>query len=150
MSPFWRIGGLRRNGFGIALIVWTFFVWVGRLRNIIVDEAAFEWSEAWRPLLVATFIGMAVIATVLLFLLLRASTERFDRQHRWYRRSIMVLAGFGIVVWLVRGPDIAFGEHSVGFIVVHSVLAVVTIGLGLGAIWSQRSKRQANSRELGR
>lgn len=49
------------------------------------------------------------------------------------------LAGFGIVVWTIRGIDIALGEHSVPFVVVHTVLALVTIALGVVVLRSLRS-----------
>lgn len=47
------------------------------------------------------------------------------------RRSsvVIVIAGLHAVVWVVRGVGIALGDRSIGFIVVHIVLAVVSVAL---------------------
>lgn len=43
-----------------------------------------------------------------------------------------------VVYWIVRGFQIGFADHSAGFIVVHSVLAAVSVGLGAWVLGSKR------------
>lgn len=95
-------------------------MWVGRLRNIAADDTLDGWGLAWRTVLAATFVGLALALTYAL--LRRSSATRY---------AALALAGFGIAVWAVRGIDIVLGDHSVGFIAVHMVLALVTIVLGV-------------------
>ena len=99
---------------------WTLFVWVGRLRNIAADETLSGWALAWRAGLSATFVGLALALLFAVFV--RPSATR---------PAALVLATVGIAVWAVRGIDIALGDHSAAFIAVHTVLAIVTIGLGV-------------------
>jgi hypothetical protein len=42
------------------------------------------------------------------------------------------------VVWVVRGATIAFGSRSVGFKVVHVVLAVISVSLASWLIGEMR------------
>ncbi len=111
---------LRPNTPVLVLVAWTWFVWVGRVRNILADDELAGWSMIWRLGLALTFVigGAAALAAVITKPAAIGVTSRF-------------LALFGIVVWLVRGTDIALGDHSAAFIAVHTVLAVVTITLGV-------------------
>ncbi len=120
---------LRPNLPVLALVAWTWFVWVGRVRNIVADDALAGWSMIWRLGLSLTFVigGAAALAAVIAKPAAIGITSRF-------------LALFGIVVWLIRGTDIALGDHSAAFIAVHTVLAVVSITLGVWVL------RKAGSR----
>lgn len=133
--PPWRI---RIQGLGPAtgLTAWTLFVWVGRVRNILADEDLAGWSMTWRLALALTFVALA---TALALLLTRHLRSDRDEVGALLRQVAVGLAGYGIVVWVIRGTDIIVGSHPVGFKVVHAVLAVVTIALGAMVLrWSLR------------
>jgi len=104
----------------LTLIGWTLFVWVTRIRNIGTDEGLSGWSMIWRLGVAGTFVVTA--ASVVLAVLVRPAAVPITAR---------ALAGFGIVVWLIRGVDIAVGDHDAAFIIVHLVLAGTTIALGL-------------------
>lgn len=104
----------------LALIGWTLFVWGGRIRNILDDDALAGWSMTWRLALAGAFVLAAIAALAAALLRSRAISA-----------TAIVLAVFGIVVWLIRGIDIALGDHSAAFIAVHTALAMITIVLGL-------------------
>ena len=68
-----------------------------------------------------------------------------DGFHQLNRLAVLVLAGITTVVWAVRGVQIALADHSVGFIVVHTVLALVSIGLAVVAWRAVDGDRPASS-----
>ncbi len=120
-----------------ALVAWTLFVWIGRVRNIIDDETLFGWSRNWRLGFATSFIALAVGVGGLA---IRQLTV--EAANPWLANLVAILAVYGIVVWLIRGADIVLGDHSVGFKVVHAVLAVVSIGLGaLNLRWFLAAQR---------
>ena len=86
-----------------AFIAWTVFVWGGRIRN---DGSV---------LLAASFLVLAVLA--------------IWRRGRW----ISALTAWTIGVWAVRTPYILVHDHPAGFKAVHTVLAVVSVGLAVSA-----------------
>ena len=145
MSRRLEIGGLRQFVPGFALVAWTFFVWGGRVRNIVTDDGGVEEAGLWRLVLIASFLLLALVTSVCFAWLFFASIERLEKARSWYGRSSLVLAGFGIAVWLVRGIDITFGDHSVAFKAVHAVLALVTIGLGLWVIRAEMGRTRLNA-----
>jgi hypothetical protein len=85
-------------------------------------------------------LAASVLFTVLGLALLAALAVRwlgFDGSPpaRAWAAVTVALAGLTVVVWLVRGLDIALGDHSAGFVAVHLVLAAVSISLaGLAAL----------------
>ena len=103
-----------------ALALWTLFVWGGRVR--LADGAP----------------GSTVLA--LAFVILAA----WLLAAWWTRRDAVVpLAVVGVVtigVWVARLVDIAlFSDHSAGFVVVHAVLAIVSIVL-VSVAWANRDR----------
>ncbi len=113
--------------------VWSLLVWGSRIRNIVADDELSTSGQVGRTLLALSFV-LGGAATVVL--LARARRRRFSRG------ETAVLAAFvvwTVGVWLVRGSQIAAGDHSVGFVVVHTVLAVVSIGLAVVAWRSARA-----------
>ena len=85
---------------------WTVLIWIGRVRNIIeADGAAVE-------LLVPLALAVLGVAT-------------FARP----RQVGPVLALVTLAVWLVRVPLVLVHDHSAAFVVVHLVLAAVSITL---------------------
>ena len=119
----------------MLLAGWTLFVWLGRVRNIAAD----------RTLDRAGTVGAMVLPLLLVFgalalivVLIRGSVDRARE------RVVTGVAVLTIGVWVVRGADIAFGgDHAAGFIVVHVVLASVSIGL---AAWAWRVVRHHAAR----
>ena len=89
-----------------ALAVLTLLVWGVRIRNAV--------GELGPTLLAITFVALAVAV-----LLTKAG-----------RTATLALAGWTVLVWVVRIIDIAvFSDHEAAFVVVHTVLAVVSVSL---------------------
>jgi hypothetical protein len=138
-----------------AFGVWTVLVWLGRVRNIVIDDALDGGGRAWRLLLAALFIGGAVDVLVRLWqnrgrIRVRRTGSGAERADvpRLLLRSVALLAVLTIVVWLVRGLGILVGDFDAGFKVVHSLLAVGSIALAVAAWWAvaPRSPGPARSR----
>ncbi|MEZ5340094.1 MAG: hypothetical protein R2706_01215 [Acidimicrobiales bacterium] len=130
-------GPTRRQLSGWALGAWTLFVWVGRVRNIAVDNELVGTDRAIRFVLAASFValGLLVIGGLV-------SSRRSRQAVSWLPAALAVLAGYSMVTWVIRGIDISFaGDHPTGFIIVHAVLAIVTIGL---SAWVVRDLRSAH------
>jgi hypothetical protein len=102
------------------LVVWTFLVWTSRVRNIMAADELSSTGRVIRVAIAVSFVTLAVGTAVGLF------RKQLDR--RW----LMALVGWTILVWTVRGVGMLLDDHEVGFKVVHTVLAAVSIGL---AVW---------------
>lgn len=107
----------------LALSLWTLFVWVGRVRNILRDDSL-EGSElVWRSALAVGFVALAVVTLGAIWHSRRASAHYLG----WLVRFFAV---FTAVVWVARALGILLdGSHAAGFKVVHTVLAIVSITL---------------------
>jgi len=115
------------------LSVWTLFVWGGRVRNIAADPDLQGWSLVWRLGLAGSFVCLALAlgAGLVIMAISTKSQHGPGPAHNGYvlvRTIALTLAGWGTSVWLVRGVDIALGDHPAGFKAVHTALALVTIG----------------------
>ena len=118
-----------------ALLTCTLFVWLGRIRNALVDPAL-QGSDRVGPLLLAmTFVVPALVLAVGWVVALRRSSPLAP----WAAWTLWALAVWTVGVWAVRIVDIAFaGDHSIGFVAVHVVLAVVSSGCALWAVAAER------------
>jgi hypothetical protein len=120
-----------------AFLVWTGFVWIGRIRNALADTALSD-SERVGPLLLsASFLVPTLVMAVAWVLAIR------DRRalDPWASMLLVVLAAWTTVVWVLRAGDIALaGDHEAPFVVVHVTLAVISIGLG---VWAALADRQS-------
>lgn len=116
---------LRRHPFAVALVVWTFFVWTTRIRNIWTDEALTTGEQWARTALAGSFTVLAVGVVVALV-----------QREAWLRPAVGALAAWSVLVWLVRSVGIATADHDLGFVVVHLVLAVVSALLS-GLAWRE-------------
>ncbi|MEA3054984.1 MAG: hypothetical protein QOD30_416 [Actinomycetota bacterium] len=85
---------------------WTLLIWIGRVRNIVEAD------------------GAAVELLVPLALVVLGVTT-FARP----RQVGPLLALVTLLVWLVRVPLVLAHHHSTAFVVVHVVLAAVSITL---------------------
>jgi hypothetical protein len=131
---------LRRHRAALALVVWTFFVWTTRIGNIWRDDDLDTAGKWGRTALAASFTVLAVAVVVALW-----------RRSGPARLAVVVgaLAAWTTAVWLVRGTGIVLGDHEVGFKVVHTVLAVVSIILSALAWRETRPARSAWSAAAG-
>ncbi len=109
----------------LGLVVWTFVVWLGRIRNIIGDDTLSGSRFAWSLGVAVTFCALAAAA-----LAARGAAES--------RLPARLLAFVSIGYWMIRGVQIGLADHSAGFIAVHTVLSVISITLGVWVLTSQR------------
>lgn len=100
-----------------ALAAWTAFVWGTRVRNIVRD------GGGTLSLLVA--LGLVALAVIVAIALVRGGTPRW---------AVPALATATVAAWVVRAPVILLGDHGVGFKVVHTGLALVSIALAVAAL----------------
>lgn len=123
-------------------MIWTLFVWGGRIRNVMADADA-EGAQRWGPLaLSVSFVALALVTAVLF-------ARRFRSHRSVVASSVMlqVLAGWTTAVWVLRAGDIALaGDHAPGFVAVHVALAAVSIVL---AAWAVLADRSATARPTG-
>jgi hypothetical protein len=124
----------------LALVVWGWFVWGGRIRNVNADPTL-RGGDYWGPMLLSTsFVLMGAVVAVLLWQ--RRQHPRSERRAAALTVAVRVLAGWTTAVWVVRAGDIALGgDHPAGFIAVHVVLAAVSIGLSAWAVAMDRKVR---------
>jgi hypothetical protein len=128
---------MRRHRAAAALVAWTFLVWTTRIANIWRD-ADLDTGERWgRTLLAVSFTVLALAAAVALWRRLGQATVV----------AVGALAAWTIAVWVVRGIGILAADHDLGFKVVHTVLAVVSIVL---AALAWRETRRETRREAAR
>ena len=113
----------RRLPATIALAVWSLLVWTTRIRNIWTDDELTT-GEQW------TRTGLALSFTVLALAVGHAVYHRAA----WREAVVRALAGWTILVWVVRSIGIATADHDGAFIAVHLVLAGLSIGLAALAL----------------
>lgn len=108
-----------------ALCGWTAFLWITRIKNALGDA---DMSTGGKVIAVVTSFAFLGAAAALAYLHLRNRAEA--------RRAAAAFALVSILYWLVRATTIVVRDHSIGFTVVHTVLALITVGLG---VWVLRS-----------
>jgi hypothetical protein len=111
---------------------WTGFVWVTRVKNVFGDDDLGVAEQAER----------LVVPVVMLVL---AGYVAWSMARRRNLAPLRWLAAATIAVWLWRGSDILFGDHSGAFKVVHTVLGVISIGLALLAANESRAVNRPES-----
>jgi hypothetical protein len=114
---------MRRRGWVVALVAWTFFVWTTRIGNIWRDDDLDTAGKVGRTALALSFTMLALAVVGALW-----------RRPSWLRPTVVALAVWTTGVWLVRDTSILVGDHDTAFKVVHTVLAVVSIGLSALAL----------------
>jgi peptidoglycan/LPS O-acetylase OafA/YrhL len=125
-------GALGRRRATVALVAWTFLVWTTRIANIWRD-ADLDTGERWgRTLLALSFTVLAVAVVVVVGRRLGQATVV----------AVGALAAWSIAVWVVRGIGILATDHDIGFKVVHTALAVVSIVLAVLA-WRETRREAA-------
>lgn len=116
----------------MAFLAWTVLVWAGRVRNVLADPAL----DGLRSAPAALSLSFLVPACGLAVLLVPVAAGRASpRVVGGWRGALAGLTWWTTGVWVVRAGDIAlFGDHPVGFVAVHLVLAVVSVALGWTAL----------------
>jgi hypothetical protein len=118
--------------------LWTLLIWGTRIDNIWADAELATGAKWWRTALAASFVIAGVAVLVTTWRLRRAQTTGSDSV---IRMVVGIAATWTTVVWIIRALAIAIGDHDMAFIVVHLVLAVVSIGL---AAWALVTVRRPN------
>jgi len=113
----------------LALVVWTVLVWGARIDNIVGDDGLSTGGKAARLALAGSLLALAALAATEWW----AARPRPTTPRR-FRARIAPLAVWTVLVWAVRATGIALGDHEAAFIVVHLVLAVVSIGLAAAVL----------------
>lgn len=123
----------------LVLSAWTFLVWTTRIRNIWTDDALSAGGQVLRTALALVFTGFALVVW--------ASWMRGRRRGSVPRSTgpwVRAFALWTTAVWVVRGMQIVLADHGVAFVIVHTVLALVSIAL---AWWAFRAVDADNSVE---
>lgn len=127
----------------LALTLWSIGVWGSRIRNILADDLEGV-DLVWRLGLAGLFVVTALWVLRSMYVLWRDGAVDW-----WYcvTGAALTLAAANIVVWPVRASQILMGDWSTGFKVVHTVLAAVSVVLGLLVVW-QRYGRAGHRRAV--
>ena len=126
-----------------AFLAWTIFVWgIVRVRNILGDDAMSS-SEQTRSLLLATSLWLPALV---LLVALGVSLLRRRPLPQAARIGVAALGVWTVLVWLVRAYDIALmSDRELPFILVHLVLAVISVGLAVLAARALRPQVEDRS-----
>lgn len=115
----------------VALGGWTFFVWFQRIGNVLGDDELSGFARTWRLGVAVLFVVTAVVLVVGVW----ASRRR--PVARWVSGLGLWLALIGSAWWILRGSQILIGDWDLAFKAVHTVLAVVVVGLSV-MVWRTR------------
>jgi hypothetical protein len=122
-----RADRARQVGPVLALVGWTLFTWLNRIRNVAADASLGGWSRTWSLAVAVGFSAAGLVLGMLVVAWLAGDAEPVPPP---VRRFALILAAVGAGWWGVRGVQIVLADHGLGFTVVHSILAVVTVALG--------------------
>ncbi len=111
----------------VTLFIWGNRIWLAWTNPDDTVAEKLVWS---------TPITLFVLAALGLGALLLTGA---DRRGRGFVRGVTAFAAGTIVYWAVRLPLILLADHPVGFEVVHTVLALVSVALAATAWRSVRS-----------
>ena len=118
---------LRRRWPILAFALWSAYVWVTRIRNAWAPDSDETSSAKVISTVSAGLLLVGVVAA--LAILVRARTRAFAAAEVL---ALRVFVGLTIAVWAFRVPQILLdAEHNVPFKVVHTALAVISVGLGV-------------------
>ena len=119
----------------LALVVWTFVLWAGRLDLAWNVAGGSTTSKVLSTVPVALFVVFA-LAVVVALLRRRGETAHRDVLVGWPRRLALGLVLWTVGYWLVRLPLIVLDSHNFAFHAVHTVLAVFSWAF---AAWAWKS-----------
>jgi hypothetical protein len=107
--------------------LWTLFVWATRIDNVLADEELVGLDRAVRLGLAISFTVVGVALLVVAWRTRRRPPTRLEAGVVWAGCAWTVL------VWVTRSIQIPLAGHDAGFVIVHLVLAVVSIALAVPA-----------------
>jgi len=113
----------RREPLVAVLVGWTLFVWTTRIGNIWRDHSASTGGKVASTALALSFTALAAAVLV-----------GWLQRRPWLRRAVLGLTGWTVAVWLERSVAIVTDGRGAGFVAVHAVLAVVSVGLCVAAL----------------
>jgi hypothetical protein len=119
-----------------ALAGWTLFVWATRIRNALGDDELSGGEKAWA-------VGVATAFTLGGLAVLIAALRRVRLVP-----AVRVLAAVTAVYWPIRVVQIALADHDAAFVVVHTVLGVVSVALAAWA-WAQTTAARPSKATSG-
>lgn len=120
----------------LVLSVWTVVVWTTRIRNIWTDESLSTAAQVGRTALAVVFTVFAAVTIGAWIKGRRDGGSVIPCTRLWIRAFAVWTVG----VWAVRAVQIGLADHGTAFKVVHTVLAVVSVGL---ALWADREANVA-------
>jgi hypothetical protein len=130
-----------RSRWPVALFVpWTLYVWFNRVVNTMGDDSANK------PLTIALALSVVVPVVATGVVLVQARDRRL---HDGETRLLRATAVWTVLVWLVRGTEIALSDHEVAFKVVHVVIGLISIGLALATVRVARDEQAAGAADAG-
>jgi hypothetical protein len=103
-----------------ALCAWTVFLWITRIKNALGDDDMTASGKAIAIITALAFLGAAA-----------ALAYAHHRSRPGARRGAAAFALVSIVYWIIRAITIVARDHPLGFTVVHTVLALITVALGV-------------------
>ena len=118
---------VQNTGAPLVFTAWTVFVWGNRIANIFDDEGAFDATQVFSLTLAVTMTLLAVGAGISIFI------------PNKLRRALPSLFYLTVGMWMIRLPLILLNpDHEIGFKIVHTALAAISISLGLLAVRKPR------------
>lgn len=120
----------RLSAAALVFLAWTLLIWGTRIGNIWRGDDGGTGARLADTALAASFVVLVLAVAV--------ATVRAVSPATVYR-VVVILAGWTAGVWMVRSVDILADDWSVGFKVVHTALAVVSLALAALAVRSLRS-----------
>src|SRR4051794_40149140 len=104
----------------------TLFIWLNRIW--------LNWTNPDVDLPAKLALSIPITAFVIVsFVVLIAMVRRVDRSERWFRGLGRLFAAGTVLFWVVRLPMILLHDHPAGFLIVHSVLAIVSVVAAIAA-----------------
>jgi hypothetical protein len=114
----------------LVFLAWTLLIWGTRIGNIWRGDDGGTGTRLADTALAASFVVLVLAVAVAAVRAVSPTTVY---------RVVVILAGWTAGVWIVRTVDILADDWSVGFKVVHTALAVVSLVLAALAVRSPRA-----------
>jgi hypothetical protein len=119
-----------RWGVIVAFGLWSAVVWSARVVNVWRDLLLSTDEKVLLTVMAAIFLVLGVAVVLIGLGLRRWAPTRVDIV------TVGVLGGWTCGVWFLRIVDIASDDHGLAFVVVHTMLAAVSIALA-GLSWRE-------------
>lgn len=105
-----------------AAAVWTFIAWGNRIGLLTGDER----SEPWTWIRVGGSLLFGAILLVVALMLWRGGEPA-----GWMRAVFVSFLVLMLAIWTRSAISVLGGDESIGFKVVHVVLALISVGFGV-------------------